>query len=230
MPLTSILIVEDDKYISSLIQMFLKDEGYKSYVATSGKEAFALFYANSPDVVLLDLGLPDMDGMEIISTLREKAQVPILVVSAREEELDKINALDAGADDFITKPFFMGELLARIRVAERKMRSSPQSDSDDFQCEELHVSWTSGIVSLGEKEIHLTPTEFKLLKLLIENRGKVLTHNFIIHHVWGFGESNDAQSLRVFMASLRRKIELDPAKPHYIITQVGVGYRFINQG
>ena len=124
----------------------------------------------------------------------------------------------------------MGELLARIRVAERKMRSSPQSDSDDFQCEELHVSWTSGIVSLGEKEIHLTPTEFKLLKLLIENRGKVLTHNFIIHHVWGFGESNDAQSLRVFMASLRRKIELDPAKPHYIITQVGVGYRFINQG
>ncbi|MFA6738757.1 MAG: response regulator transcription factor [Bacilli bacterium] len=230
MPLTSILIVEDDKYISSLIQMFLKDEGYKSYVATSGKEAFALFYANSPDVVLLDLGLPDMDGMEIISTLREKTQVPILVVSAREEELDKINALDAGADDFITKPFFMGELLARIRVAERKMRSSPQSDSDDFQCEELHVSWTSGIVSLGEKEIHLTPTEFKLLKLLIENRGKVLTHNFIIHHVWGFGESNDAQSLRVFMASLRRKIELDPAKPHYIITQVGVGYRFINQG
>lgn len=230
MPLTSILIVEDDKYISSLIQMFLKDEGYKSYVATSGKEAFALFYANSPDVVLLDLGLPDMDGMEIISTLREKTQVPILVVSAREEELDKINALDAGADDFITKPFFMGELLARIRVAERKMRSSPQSDSDDFQCEELHVSWTSGIVSLGGKEIHLTPTEFKLLKLLIENRGKVLTHNFIIHHVWGFGESNDAQSLRVFMASLRRKIELDPAKPHYIITQVGVGYRFINQG
>ncbi len=230
MPLTSILIVEDDKYISSLIQMFLKDEGYKSYVATSGKEALALFYSNSPDVVLLDLGLPDMDGMEIISTLREKTQVPILVVSAREEELDKINALDAGADDFITKPFFMGELLARIRVAERKMRSSPQSDSDDFQCEELHVSWTSGIVSLGEKEIHLTPTEFKLLKLLIENRGKVLTHNFIIHHVWGFGESNDAQSLRVFMASLRRKIELDPAKPHYIITQVGVGYRFINQG
>ena len=227
---TSILIVEDDKYISSLIQMFLKDEGYKSYLATSGKEALALFYANSPDVVLLDLGLPDLDGMEIISSLREKSQIPILVVSAQEEELDKINALDAGADDFITKPFFMGELLARIRVAERKLRSIPQSDSNDFRCEDLHVSWSNGIVSLGEKEIHLTPTEFKLLKLLIENRGKVLTHNFIIHHVWGFGESNDAQSLRVFMASLRRKIELDPAKPHFILTQVGVGYRFINQG
>jgi two-component system KDP operon response regulator KdpE len=227
---TSILIVEDDKYISSLIQMFLKDEGYKSYLAASGKEALALFYANSPDVVLLDLGLPDLDGMEIISSLREKSQIPILVVSAREEELDKINALDAGADDFITKPFFMGELLARIRVAERKLRSIPQSDSNDFRCEDLNVSWSNGIVSLGEKEIHLTPTEFKLLKLLIENRGKVLTHNFIIHHVWGFGESNDAQSLRVFMASLRRKIELDPAKPHFILTQVGVGYRFINQG
>jgi len=226
-----VLVIEDDKYIMSLITMLLKDEGYKIIEAVTGKEAISLFYANNPDIILLDLGLPDIDGMDVIRIIREKCNVPIIVISAREEEYDKINALDSGADDYMTKPFFMGELLARIRVAERKMNSlnglSPNEES--FSCDYLNVDYARGIVLVNGEEIHLTATEYKLLRLLIANRGKVLTHNYILNQIWGYGEVGDAKSLRVFMANLRRKIELDTANPRFIVTQVGIGYRFVDK-
>ena len=224
----TVLIVEDDKYIMSLTTIYLKDEGYKTLTAITGKEAVALFYSNNPDIILLDLGLPDMDGLEVIRQIREKSNTPIIVVSAREEETEKIIALDLGADDYMTKPFHMGELLARIRVSQRKINSIVNPDNvDTFTSDYLMVDYTKGLVFVDGEEVHLTPMEYKLLKLLIANRGKVLTHNYILNQIWGYGETNDAKSLRVFMASLRRKIERDTANPRFILTQVGIGYRFV---
>lgn len=225
-----VLIVEDDKYIMSFTNIYLKDEGYKTISATSGKEAISLFYANNPDIILLDLGLPDMDGMEVIKHIREKCNAPIIVVSAREEESEKIKALDLGADDYMTKPFHMGELLARIRVAQRKLNSlSNPTNSETFTCDYLTVDHVKGLVFIDGEEVHLTPMEYRLLRLLIANRGKVLTHNYILNQIWGYGEAGDAKSLRVFMASLRRKIERETSNPRFIITQVGVGYRFVDK-
>lgn len=225
-----VLIVEDDKYIMSLTTIYLKDEGYKTIAAITGKEAVALFYANNPDIILLDLGLPDMDGMEVIRKIREKSNAPIIVVSAREEESEKIIALDLGADDYMTKPFHMGELLARIRVSQRKLNSIVNPDNvETFTSDYLMVDYTKGLVFVDSEEVHLTPMEYKLLKLLIANRGKVLTHNYILNQIWGYCETNDAKSLRVFMASLRRKIERDTSTPRFILTQVGIGYRFVGK-
>lgn len=227
---TTVLIVEDDKYIMSLITMYLKDEGYKTLAATTGKEAISLFYANNPDIILLDLGLPDIDGMEVVMQIREKSNNPIIVVSAREEESEKIRILDLGADDYMTKPFHIGELLARIRVAQRKLNSMVNpSNAENFTCDYLMVDFDKGLVFVDNKEIHLTPMEYKLLRLLIANRGKVLTHNYILKQIWGYGETGDAKSLRVFMASLRRKIERDTTNPRFILTQVGIGYRFVEK-
>jgi two-component system KDP operon response regulator KdpE len=226
----TVLIIEDDKYIMSLTTMYLKDEGYKTVEAITGKEAISLFYVNNPDIILLDLGLPDMDGMEIIKYIREKSNVPIIVVSAREEEREKIKALDLGADDYMTKPFHMGELLARIRVSQRKLNNIANSTNIEiFTCDYLTVDYSKGLVFVDGEEVHLTPMEYKLLRLLINNRGKVLTHNYILNQIWGYSETNDAKSLRVFMASLRRKIERDTASHRFILTQVGVGYRFVEK-
>lgn len=226
-----VLVIEDDKYIMSFVTMLLKDEGYKTVEAATGKEAISLFYSNNPDIILLDLGLPDIDGIEVIRKIREKSNAPIIVISAREEEHDKIVALDSGADDYMTKPFFTGELLARIRVAERKMNNinGLGANEEIYTCDYLTVDYTRGIVLVNGEEIHLTPTEYKLLRLLIANRGKVLTHNYILNQIWGYGEVGDAKSLRVFMASLRRKIEIDTANPRFILTQVGIGYRFVDK-
>lgn len=227
---TAILVVEDDKYIVSLITLYLKDEGYKAITTETGKGAISLFYSNNPDIILLDLGLPDMDGLEVISRIREKSNVPIIVISAREEEREKIYALDMGADDYVTKPFHAGELLARIRVAERKLNSMTLlTNEETFTCDYLTVDYTKGLVFTDGEEVHLTPTEYRLLRLLISNRGKVLTHNYILNHIWGYGDTDDAKSLRVFMAGLRRKIEKDTANPRFILTQVGIGYRFVER-
>lgn len=224
----TILIVEDDKYIINFISMSLKKADYRYYIARTVEEAVSLFYANRPELVLLDLGLPDGDGMDVIIKIREKAKIPIIVVSARQEEQEKIKALDLGADDYMTKPFYMGELLARIRVAIRKSASSIMLEKNPvFKCDYLTVDNENYKVLIDEEEIHLTPIEFKILNLLIANQGKVLTYNYIISEIWGAGaESVEPGNLRVFMATLRRKIEKVPATPRFILTEVGVGYRF----
>ncbi len=225
-----ILIVEDDKYILNFISMTLKKEGYGYVTAKSAAEASSLFYANQPDLVILDLGLPDRDGMEVIAAIRERSAVPIIVVSARQEEKEKIKALDLGADDYVTKPFYMGELMARIRAAFRKSAAVKNEFTGDvFECDYLVVDNEKHQVLVDGCEIHLTPIEFKILNLLIMNRGKVLTHNYIIDEIWGHMEGVEPGNLRVFMATLRRKIEKEPANPRFILTEVGVGYRFREQ-
>jgi two-component system KDP operon response regulator KdpE len=225
-----ILIIEDDKYISSFTALSLGKEGYEVFVAESGAKGLFLFSLNHPDMLLLDLGLPDQDGLKILKELRGISQIPILVVSARGQEQEKIEALDAGADDYITKPFFMGELMARIRVAQRKAEKtvSPEKESL-FQKDNLKVDFEKRRVTIDNLEIHLTPIEYKLLILLLENKGKVLTHNYILRQVWGYDEGGDSKTVRVFMANLRRKIEKDTTNPQFILTEVGVGYRFVEE-
>lgn len=222
----TILIVEDDKYIIHFLSISLKEENYGLWVAKTVKEAVSLFYANRPDLVILDLGLPDGDGMEVIESIREAADTPVIVVSARQDEDEKIRALDAGADDYVTKPFYMGELQARIRAALRKRENYAQDKPTCFEQGDLSVDFEKRQVKVGEEEIHLTPIEYRILTLLIANRGKVLTHNYILKEIWGYAEGVEAGTLRVFMATLRRKIEKNPSQPQHIVTEVGVGYRF----
>lgn len=220
-----ILIVEDDPYISHFLQMSLQQEGYRMISTSKGYEALNLFYSHQPDIVILDLGLPDMDGLDVIREIRKISTKPIIVVSARLEEQEKIMALDLGANDYVIKPFYMGELLARIRVAKR-LSINHQDEIKIYQKDYLTVDFVSHTVLIDEQEIHLTPIEFRLLKLLIEHRGKVLTHNYIQKEIWGYKDCSNQNALRVFMATLRRKIEKDSNHPHFIITEVGIGYRF----
>ena len=222
-----ILLVEDDKYIINFISMSLKKENYGFYIAKTVEEAISLFYANRPDMVILDLGLPDGDGMDVLKAVREISQIPIIVVSARQEEQQKIEALDMGADDYVTKPFYMGELMARIRVGLRKSSVQQQEETDPvFVCDYLTVDREKHLVMIDGDEVHLTPLEYKILNLLIENRGKVLTHRYILSEIWGSSQGVESGNLRVFMAALRRKIEKEPTNPQIILTEVGVGYRF----
>lgn len=222
----TILIVEDDKYIIHFLSVSFREENYGFQVAKSVKEAVSLFYANRPDFVILDLGLPDGDGMEVIERIREIADTPVIVVSARQEEDEKIRALDAGADDYVTKPFYMGELLARIRAALRKTEKHSREKETRFEDGDLCVDYGKRRVEVDGGEVHLTPIEYKILLLLIANRGKVLTHHYILKEIWGYAEGVESGTLRVFMATLRRKIEKNPSDPQHIITEVGVGYRF----
>ncbi|SRR5699024_6551163 len=225
----TVLIVEDDKYISNFICMTLKQEGYRYIKTAMGREAISLSYANNPDVIILDLGLPDMDGSQVIEHIRSYSEKPIIVVSARQEEAEKIKALDLGADDYVVKPFYMGELLARIRVAVRKTKNTDTEMMETFERDYLKIDFVKRMVYIDNKEVHMTPIEYKLLVLFVTNRGKVLTHNQILSKIWGYGEGGDANSLRVFMATLRRKIEKDTTNPRFIITEVGVGYRFTDE-
>lgn len=223
----NILIIEDDKYIQNFIALSLKTNGYQFMIASTGLEGMSLFYSHHPDIILLDLGLPDIDGIEVIENIRLVSECPIIVVSARGQEQEKIGALDAGAEDYVTKPFHMGELMARIRVIERKMKRQMQPACEmTFKCDYLTIDYEKRRVYVDENEVHLTPIEYKILRLLVANKGKVLTHNYILKEVWGYGESGDSKSIRVFMANLRRKIEKNTAKPRFILTEVGVGYRF----
>lgn len=223
----NILLIEDDKYIQNFISLSLKTNGYQYMSASTGLEGMSLFYSHHPDIILLDLGLPDIDGIEVIQNIRLVSECPIIVVSARGQEQEKIGALDAGAEDYVTKPFHMGELMARIRVIERKIKKQVQPACEKiFKCDYLTIDYEKRRVFVDENEVHLTPIEYKLLLLLVANKGKVLTHNYILKEVWGYGESGDSKSIRVFMANLRRKIEKNTAKPRFILTEVGVGYRF----
>ncbi len=225
-----VLIIEDDRYISDFVRLSLDQEGYGVLTAASAAEGLFLFSGNRPDIVLLDLGLPDCDGLEVIREIRSFSEAPILVVSARGLEREKIEALDLGADDYITKPFHMGELLARIRVARRKMSLSSQAGADGtFVLNGLAVDSEKRLVSVDGADVHLTPLEFRTLQLMIKHRGKVLTHNQIARDVWGYAGQEDTRTIRVVIASLRRKIEKNSAEPRYIITEIGVGYRFADE-
>ncbi|MCR3955223.1 MAG: response regulator transcription factor [Gudongella sp.] len=224
-----ILIIEDDKYISNFIEVSLNKDEYEVITARSAADGLFKFSSYNPEIIILDLGLPDRDGLEIIRELREFSSIPIIVVSARGLEKDKIEALDLGASDYVTKPFFMGELMARIRVVERSISNLGLDDTKIFECDYLSVDYEKRKVQIHGEDIHLTPLEYKLLRLLIDNRGKVLTHNYIIKHVWGYSGESDTKSLRVIMANLRRKIERDNTSHRFIVTEVGVGYRFTDE-
>ena len=224
-----ILIVEDDAPIRNLITTTLKAHEYKYLTAQNGENAIMQASSHNPDIVLLDLGLPDVDGVEVIKKIRTWSEMPIIVISARSEDNDKIEALDAGADDYLTKPFSVEELLARIRVTTRRLsvlHSAIQSESL-FTNGNLKIDYAAGCAYIRDNELHLTPIEYKLLCLLSQNVGKVLTHTFITQKIWGAAWESNVASLRVFMATLRKKIEIEPDSPQYIQTHIGVGYRMM---
>lgn len=218
-----VLVVDDEPPIRRFLHTSLANHGYDVFEAVDGREALAAVVANRPDVVILDLGLPDMDGIEVTRRLREWTQVPIIIVTVQEQEAAKITALDAGADDYVTKPFGMGELLARLRVALRRA-ASPAAEPV-FTIDDLVVDQARRLVSVGGREVQLTPTEYDLLRVLVTHAGRVLTHRQLLRQVWGVGYEGEAHLLRVNMSNLRHKIEPDPARPHYIVTEPGVGYR-----
>lgn len=225
-----ILVVEDDNSVKNLITTTLKAHDYRYLTACNGEMAILDASSHNPDIVLLDLGLPDMDGVEVIRKIRSWSNLPIIVISARSEDSDKIEALDAGADDYLTKPFSVEELLARLRVTQRRllmMKNDSALEKAVFVNGELRIDYAAGCVFLGEEELHLTPIEYKLLCLLSRNVGKVLTHTYITQNIWGSNWENDVASLRVFMATLRKKIENRQDSPQYIQTHIGVGYRMI---
>jgi two-component system KDP operon response regulator KdpE len=225
------LIVEDDPKIRSFIRFSLKTQEYRSMEASNGKEALKAIVTDHPDIMLLDLGLPDMDGLSIIQNVRTFSDIPIIVVSARDQDREKVEALDAGADDYLTKPFNINELLARIRVILRHFQNHTENSAPQrvYHVGNLEVDTERHQVLLDRQEIHFTPMEFKILVLMVRNSGKVLTHSYILKNVWGDYLESDTQSLRVFMANIRRKLEKDPARPRYIFTEVGIGYRFANE-
>ena len=225
-----ILVVEDDPPVRNLITTTLKAHEYRYITAVDGSEAITQASACNPDVVLLDLGLPDIDGVDVIRKLRTWSTVPIIVISARSEESDMIGALDSGADDYLTKPFSVEELLARLRVTVRRilmMQGNAAANSSQFINGALKVDYAAGCAYLDGEELHLTPIEYKLLCLMCQNVGKVLTHTFITQKIWGNSWDSTVASLRVFMATLRKKIEPSPDSPTFIQTHIGVGYRML---
>lgn len=225
-----ILVVEDDTSVRNLMTTTLKAHDYRYLTAFNGESAILEASSHNPDIVLLDLGLPDIDGVEIIRKIRTWSNVPIIVISARSEDTDKIDALDAGADDYLTKPFSVEELLARLRVTQRRfimMQKESPAEASVFTNGMLRIDYAAGCAYLNKEELHLTPIEYKLLCLLSKNVGKVLTHTFITQNIWGSSWDNDIASLRVFMATLRKKIEREPNSAQYIQTHIGVGYRMM---
>jgi len=226
-----ILIIEDERHIRNFLRSALKTQSYRVLEAEKGREGLSLAASYVPDVVLLDLGLPDMDGIEVIKELRVWFTAPILILSARGQERDKIAALDAGADDYLTKPFGVGELLARIRVAlrNRARREVTEGGGTVFAVGGLKVDLEARRVFVDDEEVHLTPIEFKLLTVLVKNAGKVVTHMHLLREVWGPASVDQLHYVRIYMAGLRKKLEKDPARPRYLLTEVGVGYRLADE-
>lgn len=225
-----ILVVEDEKGIRNFILRSLESSGYQVISAENGREAKELFLSKCPDLVLLDLGLPDIDGVQLIPLLRDWSNVPIVIVSARDQEAEKVRALDLGADDYITKPFGISELMARVRTALRhrgvSLTAQPEMD-EVFRIKDLVIDMRKHQVVKAGKEIHFTGTEFKSLALLAKHVGKVLTYDYILGQIWGPHAKNDNQILRVNMANIRRKLGENPAEPKYILTELGIGYRML---
>jgi two-component system KDP operon response regulator KdpE len=228
-----ILIVDDEKSIRSFLRLSIEIQGYKCIDASDGANALMLAVSRNPDIMILDLGLPDMDGVEVIKKLRAVSQMPIIIISARGHEREKVEALDAGADDYLTKPFSVPELLARIRVILRH-KSKTESTVNSLinpihKIKDLTIDMDKHRVWIQNDEIRLTPNEYKVLVLLAKNQGKVLSHKYIAENIWGEALESDTQSLRVCMGNLRRKLGQDPSQPEYIITEIGVGYRMIDE-
>jgi len=219
-----ILVVDDEPAIRRFLRTALDTYGYSISEAARGEEALNAVAMGHPDAVILDLGLPDLDGVEVTRRLREWTQIPIIIISVRDQENEKVNALDAGADDYLTKPFGIGELMARIRVALR--RSTWPEKQPVFVLKDLVMDMARRLVSVSGQPVALTPTEYDILRIMVANSGKVLTHHQLAHLVWGNAEENQAHLLRVHIGNLRGKIESDPSRPYYIITEPGVGYRF----
>lgn len=226
-----VLLVEDELPISNFISTILTHNSYNVIKAETGRDALALTSSHCPDIILLDLGLPDLDGIEVLKNIREWSSIPVVVVSARGHEREKVEALDLGADDYITKPFGTSELLARIRTAVRHSQKASDDKFTEFDkiiIGGFCIDYEKRIVKVDDKEVHLTPIEYKIIVLLSRNVGKVLTHDFLMKEIWG-PYVNENQTLRVNMANIRRKIEANPAEPKYIITEIGVGYRMVDE-
>ncbi|MGN1147266.1 MAG: response regulator [Lachnospiraceae bacterium] len=224
-----VLVIEDEKNICQFISTSLEAENYRVICAATGTEGLSLAASLCPDIILLDLGLPDMDGNEIITKIRSWSAMPIIVISARIKEQEKVTALDLGADDYITKPFGTSELMARIRTSLRHANSPSGSRSRVFCAKDMVIDYDKHSVTIHGEEIHLTQIEFKLLSLLSKNSGKVLTYSYIMENIWGPYIDSNNQILRVNMANIRRKLEKNPAQPQYIFTEIGVGYRMIEE-
>jgi len=222
--MNSIILIEDEQHIRRFVKAALEAEGHQVFEAGTGKQGLIETATRKPDLVILDLGLPDMDGLEVIGKIREWSNVPVIILSARSRESEKIDALDAGADDYLTKPFGSGELLARVRVALRRNTLLPQGQSL-FSAGGLSVDLAERRVLLDDAEIHLTPIEYRLLSILARHAGKVLTHRFLLKEVWGPSHVDDAHYLRIYMGQLRHKLEKEPANPRFLLTETGVGYR-----
>jgi two-component system, OmpR family, KDP operon response regulator KdpE len=222
-----ILVIDDEPQILRAIRTILTEKQFRVTTASRGEEGLALAAANEPDLVILDLGLPDMDGVEVCQRLREWTQTPIIILSVRDSERDKVAALDMGADDYLTKPFGIEELLARVRVALRHSSRMQGTQSKVVNAGTITIDLAFHIVKRGDEEVKLTGREYKLLAYLASNHGRVLTHQSILTHVWGPEDADHTEYLRVYMRQLRKKLELDPERPQYILTEPGIGYRFI---
>jgi len=220
-----ILLIEDEPQMRRFLRVTLQSHGYELIESFTGQDGLAQAATRNPDLILLDLGLPDVDGLEVLGTIREWSQTPVIILSAREQEQDKIRALDAGADDYLTKPFSAGELLARIRVAMRHQAMQRGQAEPVFIVDTLRVDLAARRVFLKDIEIHLTPIEYRLLAYLVKNAGKVITHKQLLKEVWGPAYANQAHYVRVYMGMLRHKLEQDPSRPRFIVNEPGVGYR-----
>ena len=222
-----ILLIEDEPQMRRFLRVTLRSQGYRLVEAETGGDGLIQAANRKPAVILLDLGLPDMDGLDVTEKLRGWSTTPIIIISAREQEQDKVRALDAGADDYLTKPFGADELLARIRVSLRhQARQGAGREEPDFRAGDLHVDFSRRQVFLTQEEIHLTPIEYRLLTILIRHADRVVTHNQLLREVWGPRQVNQVQYLRAYMAQLRQKLESEPARPRYFINEPGIGYRF----
>ena len=224
-----ILVIDDEPQILRALRTILTEKGFKVSVATRGEEGLTLAAANVPDLIILDLGLPDMDGIEVCARLREWSQAPIIILSVRESEKEKVAALDKGADDYLTKPFGIGELLARVRVALRHAGPRHDAGTTVVQAGALMIDLVWHTVTRDGEPVRLTATEFNLLAYLVSNRGRVLTHQSILGHVWGPADVEHTEYLRVYMRQLRKKLEPDPDKPQHLLTEPGIGYRFVSE-
>jgi two-component system, OmpR family, KDP operon response regulator KdpE len=230
MPDPVVVLIEDEPQIRRFLRATLAGQGYRLFEASNGADGIVEVGSRQPDIVIVDLGLPDMDGLDVIRRLREWTTVPIIVLSARGQERDKVTALDAGADDYVSKPFGAGELLARIRVALRHTAgASHEGDHAVFKVGDLQVDLLHRQVRVGGKDVHLTPIEYKLLTTLVRHAGKVVTHQHLLREVWGPSHTEQAHYARVYMARLRHKLEAEPARPRYLLTEPGVGYRLASE-